>query len=73
MLEGEWGIKLRNKVQDTAPEFPGFGINFTNDVRAERGFEGAGGWASIRVGGLLGREGLKRQGNRESPLRPGPS
>ena len=32
MLEGEWGIKLCNKVQDTAPEFGSFGINFTHDV-----------------------------------------
>ena len=26
------GIKLCNEVQDTAREFPGFGISFTNDV-----------------------------------------
>ena len=32
LLEGEWGSKLCNKVQDTALEFPGFGINFTIDV-----------------------------------------
>ena len=32
LLEGEWGSKLCNKVQDTDPEFPGFGISFTIDV-----------------------------------------
>ena len=26
------GIKLCSEIQDTASEFPGFGISFTNDV-----------------------------------------
>ena len=48
MLEGEWVVKLCNNVQDTAPEFPGFDINFTNDVswpallRAARKRQGKG-------------------------------
>ena len=29
---GGRGIKLCNEVHDTAPELPGFGICFTNDV-----------------------------------------
>ena len=58
------GIKFCNEVQDTAPEFPSFGINFTNDVSFLPGREEAG--AGVVWGG--GGGGWGRRGGKQGFL-----
>ena len=52
------GVKLCNEVQDTAPEFPGFGISFTNDG----GPGGAGGRGAQRKRKSWGGQGRGLRG-----------